>query len=252
MADPKSIDEALLQLQADLPVLTKDKDGQVGNQKTKYADLAQANEQVLTRLNALGVVWVCKPTLLLPDYRFVLDWELKHVASDTAKTGLYPVKGDTPMQQGSAITYGRRYALLAVTGVVAEDEDDDGGAASGRQYAQRAAQQSRRQQPAAEEGGAGRTAQRAAQRPRGTRPPLPGEDADPAGPVGQDQHRHMHALWRKLGFGGDENRDNRLTITAKILALPDLESSSNITRAQADQVIAALRERKDRTQGDAQ
>jgi hypothetical protein len=59
--------------------------------------------------------------------------------------------------------------------------------------------------------------------------------------------RHMHALWNELGFGGDENRDNRLTITAKILGLPDLESSSNLTRGQADQVITALRERKERT-----
>jgi hypothetical protein len=67
--------------------------------------------------------------------------------------------------------------------------------------------------------------------------------------VGQDQHRHMHALWRELGFGGDENRDNRLTITAKILSLPDLNSSSDLTRGQADRVIAALKERKERTAG---
>lgn len=243
MTDPKNIDEALHVLQADLPVLTKDKDGQVGNQKTKYADLAQANEQVLSRLNALGVIWVCKPTLLPPDYaRFALDWELKHVASDTAKTGFYPIKGDTPMQQGSAITYGRRYALLAVTGVVAENEDDDGGAASGQQYAQRATQQRVAARGGGREQSGGQTAQRAAQRPRGARPPLPGED--PNGPVGQDQHRHMHALWNELGFGGDENRDSRLTITAKIVGLPDLQSSADLTRAQADAVIAALRERK--------
>lgn len=247
MGDPKNINEALLVFQADLPVLRKDKDGQVGNQKTKYADLAQANEQVLTKLNGLGVIWACRPTLLMPDYRFVLDWELTHVASDTSKTGLYPIKGDTPMQQGSAITYGRRYALLAVTGVVAEDEDDDGGAASGRQTAQRAAQRAaqrpRQQRPAAEPDEGGQTAQRAAQRPRGNRPPLPGEEAD--GPVGQDQHRHMHVLWRELGYGGDENRETRLTITAKILGLPDLNSSTDLTRAQADRVISALRERKE-------
>ena len=244
MGDPKNIDEVLLALQADLPVLTKDKDGQVGNQKTKYADLAQANEQILTRLNALGVTWVCLPDLLLPDYRFVLKYELRHVASDTAKNGMFPLKGDTPMQQGSAITYGRRYALLAVTGVVAEDEDDDGGAASGQRYAQRAA----RQAPARpEEGQGGRTAQRRARPARGPRPALPGEDPD--GPVGQDQHRRMHALWRELGYDGDDNRETRLTITAKILGLPDLDSSASLTRGQGDQVIAALVERQQRTAG---
>jgi hypothetical protein len=63
--------------------------------------------------------------------------------------------------------------------------------------------------------------------------------------VTREQQRHMFALWNELGFGGDENRDTRLTITAKILSLPDLPSSNNLTAAQADQVIAALRERKD-------
>lgn len=240
MADPKDIDEVLLILQADLPVLTKDRDGQVGNQKTKYADLAQANTQVLSRLNALGTTWVCTPTVLLPDFRFVLQYELKHVASGTTKGGMWPLKGDTPMQQGSAVTYGRRYSLLAVTGVVAEDDDDDGASASGQQHAQRRAQQRR---PEGEERPAGQTRQRTAQRSRAAQPALPGED--PTGPVGQDQHRHMHALWRELGYDGDENRDVRLAITAKIVGLPDLNSSTDLTRAQGDQVIAALRERKD-------
>ena len=63
MGDPKDIDEALLMLQADPPVLVKDKKGQVGNQKTKYADLVQVNAVVLSRLNALGVAWVCCPDL---------------------------------------------------------------------------------------------------------------------------------------------------------------------------------------------
>jgi hypothetical protein len=129
---------------------------------------------------------------------------------------------------GSAITYARRYALLAVTGIAAEDEDDDGDAASGRQYAQRAAQQPAEAAPVAgRPGGQARsTAQRAAQRPRGGRPPLPGENADPDGPIGQDQRKHMFALWRELGYDGDANRETRLGITAKILGLPELESSS--------------------------
>lgn len=236
MTDPKNIDEAILALQADLPVLTKDKKGQVGNQKTKYADLVQANEQILTRLNTLGATWVCTPDLLLPDYRFVLRYELRHVASGTVKTGMFPIKGDSPMQQGSAITYARRYALLAVTGVVAEDEDDDGNAAAGQRYAQRAGQGRARQAPPE-----GRTVQR---QQRTGRPALPGEDPD--GPVAPEQHRHMHALWNELGFGGDENRGTRLARTANLLGLPDLNSSADLTRAQADQVIAALKARKEK------
>lgn len=244
MADPKDIDEVILLLQADLPVLRKDKDGQVGNQKTKYADLAQANEQILTRLNALGTTWVCTPTVLLPDYRFVLQYELKHVASGTAKSGTWPLKGDTPMQQGSAVTYGRRYSLLAVTGVVAEEDDDDGGAASGQNFAQRRASRA----GAAPAASTGRPMQRAQRPAAGARPPLPGEDN---GKVGADQHRHMRALWSDLGAGAEEHRDFRLRKIAEWIGVDQIDSSADLTREQADVVIERLRERKDQMAGQA-
>jgi hypothetical protein len=73
------------------------------------------------------------------------------------------------------------------------------------------------------------------------------EQAAPDEPLGDEQRKHMFALWGELGFAGDENREQRLMITAKILGLPDLESSSDLTRAEADTVIAALIERRDRT-----
>lgn len=63
-------------------------------------------------------------------------------------------------------------------------------------------------------------------------------------PVTPEQMRHMFALWNELGYTGDENRATRLDLTAKILGLPDLDSSADLTRAQADVVIAKLRERK--------
>ena len=247
-APPKDLDEALLMLQADLPVLVKDKAGQVGNQKTRYADLVQANAVVIPRLNALGLIWKTKPTLRDEDPKFVLSYVLKHVPSGECEEGFYPLKlADNPQHLGSAITYARRYALLCVTGIVSDDEDDDGQAATGQRYAQRAAAQRPRQQaPRTTADAAPADGQRTAQRrTQAARPPLPGEDPD--GPVGQDQHRHMHALWRELGYGGDENREQRLTITAKILGLPDLDSSADLTRRQADTVIAALRDRQEKT-----
>lgn len=241
MAEPQNLDEALAALQADLPVLKKDKAGH----QSKYADLVQVNAVVLARLNQLGMVWKALPTLL-DDGKFVLAYELTHVASGESESGRYPLKlSDNPQQMGSAITYARRYALLAVTGVAAEDEDDDGNAAAGRRYAQRAAAPRAAAIRGEDEPQAGRTAQRAAQRPQG-RTPLPGEDAD--GKVGQDQHRRMHALWRELGYDGDDNRDTRLAITAKILGLPELQSSADLTRAQAASVIDALRARKEKMQ----
>jgi hypothetical protein len=66
--------------------------------------------------------------------------------------------------------------------------------------------------------------------------------------VTDHQRKHMFALWRELGYDGDENRVTRLEITGKILGLDDsLESSNDLTRAEADRVITALRERKERT-----
>jgi hypothetical protein len=239
MAAPKTLDEALLVLQSDPPTLVKDKKGQVGNQKTKYADLVQVNAVVLARLNALGVVYKTKPCLRAEEPRFVLRYELKHVPSGTSEDGEYPLKlSENPMQMGSAITYARLYVLLALTGVAAEDEDDDGGgAAAGHRYAQR----NRRQQGPSVDG-EGRPAQRG-QRPRDAGPALPSEDPD--GPVGPDQHRHMRALWNDLDMGGEENRDARLTDAAEILGLADLSSSATMTRGQADRVISALRARKE-------
>lgn len=64
--------------------------------------------------------------------------------------------------------------------------------------------------------------------------------------VTRDQQKHMFALWNELGFSGDENREQRLTITAKILDAPNIESSNELTADEADRVITALVERRDR------
>jgi ERF superfamily len=57
----------------------------------------------------------------------VLAYSLVH-ASGEREDGIYPLTGGAPQEQGSAITYARRYCLCAVTGVAA-DADDDGQAA---------------------------------------------------------------------------------------------------------------------------
>jgi hypothetical protein len=186
----KNIDEALLALQADRIVLRKDRDGQVGNQRTKYADLVQANEVILARLQALGVVWKTKPTTLVvagpngqQETRFILRYKLLHVASGTFEDGDYPLPGGAnPMQNGSAITYARRYALLAITNAVADDDDDDGGGYRGRQgMAQRASARQQQSAPAP----AAETAQRAAPRPRAERA-RPAQQPDLPAPRGAE------------------------------------------------------------------
>ncbi|MER7164524.1 ERF family protein [Micromonospora sp. NPDC000207] len=233
MAAPKTLDEALIVLQADLPTLVKDKKGQVGNQKTKYADLVQVNAVVLAKLNGLGVVYKTKPTLREAEPRFVLSYELRHVASGTAEVGDYPLKlSENPMQMGSAITYARRYVLLALTGVAAEDEDDDGQTASGR-YAQRA--QPRRQ---ATEDGDQPIAQRAQQPGRQAGgPPLPGEQQRPgAGGISEPQSRKLHACLREAGMS---DRDQALLYISEVVGTP-IESTAQLSKSQAARAIDAL------------
>jgi len=96
--------------------------------KSKYADLAHVVEGVVPALNQAGV-----GVLQCPGF----DGEMVSVtttflhesgASVTSTLHMRPSKFD-PQGVGSAITYARRYALLAMTG--AAPEDDDGNAASG-------------------------------------------------------------------------------------------------------------------------
>lgn len=215
--------EALLELQAKPPVLTKNKAGH----QSKYADLVQVNEQVLSRLNELGVIWSCLPNFT-EDGKFVLEYELEHVASATKKSGRWPLKlSDNPQQMGSATTYGRRYALLAVTGIAAEDEDDDGQAASGRRTAQRAPQARREPAAPAPERN---TAQRA-QRPAG--PPLPGEDGDGITPR---QQSLLHVL---LGKVGKSEREAGLGYISDVLER-EITSTKQLSKADAKRVIDHL------------
>ena len=109
---------ALAKIQANLPRIPKNSNAQYG----KYADLADVNGILLPILAAEGLTWTCWPTML--DGQFVLRCILIHADSDDELSCFYPLPSSAPQTMGGAITYARRYALLAVTGVVADDDDD--------------------------------------------------------------------------------------------------------------------------------
>ncbi len=155
-----SLSEALLAFQSDLPALVKDKDGQAGNIKTKYADLVQVNREVLSRLNKLDILYTTKP-MVLHDGRFVLGYKLEHVPSGEYIEGAYPVSvNENSQRMGSQISYARRYVLLAITGVAAEEEEDDGNMT---RTAQRAARPRSQAVGTDQSGGPAKTAQRSPQ-----------------------------------------------------------------------------------------
>ena len=219
---PMDINEVILLIQKNPPVLVKDQDGQVGNQKTKYVNLIQVNEKVLPLLNANGVIYTCLPNML-DDGRFALEYELLHVPSGTAKRGKYALKlSEQPMQMGSAITYARRYALLAVLGLVAENEDDDGGA--GRGAAQRQAKRATPEQQ-------GEVAQR---RPSG--PPLPSEGANL---LTDAQLTKVQVLFREKGLTAP---DLKKAFMEEVIGHP-LGQTKDLTKVEAAKVIDRLERR---------
>lgn len=131
-----SLAEALAAFQAELPSVTKGQEAKIDSRRTgqsfaySYADLADISDVALPLLGKHGLAWSCKPTVGL-DGTFVLHYRLFHGASDQVDEGLWPLpSANIPFQEmGSAITYARRYALCAVTGIAPRDEDDDAASA---------------------------------------------------------------------------------------------------------------------------
>jgi phage tail protein X len=111
--------------------------------RSKYADLAGVVEAVVPALNEHGIAVLQHPGF---DGDLVsVTTELLHESGASVRStlSLRPSKND-PQGVGSAVTYGRRYALLAMTG--AAPEDDDGNLASGpRTEARRSAPQEPRE-----------------------------------------------------------------------------------------------------------
>ena len=122
--------KALAALQANLPRVGKDQKANAGQYSYTYADLAAVSAAVIPLLSKHGLAFIAKPTW--SGERFVLAYSLLH-ESGQREDGEYPLPDRaTPQQLGSAITYGRRYCLCAVTGVAPEDDDDDAAAAAHR------------------------------------------------------------------------------------------------------------------------
>ncbi len=121
---PATIAEALAAFQADLPSVTLD--GENPHFKSKFATLANITHTVLPRLNEYGIAFSATPQV--GEHGFVMEAHLLHESGEKLSAS-FPITETNPQKVGSAVTYFRRYALAALTGVVA-DADDDGNTAS--------------------------------------------------------------------------------------------------------------------------
>lgn len=119
-----SLVSALAAFQAELPQVAKTSTAAAGKFTYDYADLADVSAAVLPVLGRNGLAWSAVPTLT--ENGFALLFALRHEAGDAIE-GVYPLPPATmaPQQLGAAITYARRYALCAVTGVAPGGEDSD-------------------------------------------------------------------------------------------------------------------------------
>lgn len=96
--------------------------------KSKYADLSEVVEAVVPALNDAGIGVMQFPAFDGETVSITTVFIHESGASITGTLDLRPSKTD-PQGIGSATTYGRRYSLLAMSGMA--PEDDDGNAASG-------------------------------------------------------------------------------------------------------------------------
>lgn len=122
-----SIAKALLEFQADAPALQRDAINP--HFKSKFISLENLMSQVIPIANKHGLVISQFPTTL--DGQPALRTRITHAESGEhiEDVMLLQAGKQDPQAQGSAITYARRYALMAGLGLVA-DEDDDGARAS--------------------------------------------------------------------------------------------------------------------------
>jgi ERF superfamily len=124
---PPTLAAALAELQQHLPRIPRTATGQAGNRTYKYPPYDRILARVRPVLAAHGWVWNSTPTLSVAERptRFVLAYNLTYLPTGESISGSYPLTEGPPQQQGSQISYAKRYCLVAVLDLVVVGEDDD-------------------------------------------------------------------------------------------------------------------------------
>lgn len=128
MTEPLSnLAAALAAFQAEMPTVAKAQKANVptksgGSYSYTYAGLPDVVAAVTPLLTKHGLAFSCCPRRA-EDGTYELSGVLLHESGETL-TGSLPIFGRQAQEIGSAITYGRRYLLGCMTGVVTDDDDD--------------------------------------------------------------------------------------------------------------------------------
>jgi len=76
------------------------------------------------------------------------------------------------------------------------------------------------------------------------------DTAEPEDVITAEQTERMYGLWAEVGYGGPANEANRLTVTANALGIKILRDMQELSRTQADQMIARLEAKRDELRGE--
>jgi ERF superfamily protein len=196
---------AVVAAQAEMTNAPKDTKGQVGNQIRFYTDLPTITDHVRPILAKHGLGYVQFPCNTLTGH-VGLTTRLIHASGEWLEDEYSMPAGQGAQGVGSALTYARRYALMALLGIAADD--DDGAAASQGQ-------------------------------PKAARRPTQAQGGKTVTPA------QLTKLGVSFGENGIKDRDARLAYVATIVGHP-VESSKDLTTTEAGQVIDALEARRTR------
>jgi hypothetical protein len=173
--------KALLAFQKEAPDLHKDSKAVVptksgGKYEYRYLGLDGAMEKIRPLLTKHGLVLIQLPTVL--DGKPALRTKLMHESGEAEEDTMLVLGAADPQGQGSALTYARRYSIMAVLGLVA-DEDDDATAA-----------QPKRNGPA-----------------KAGEPPAQADEPEPENRPTNAQHRKLAAVLKELETTRPSNPD---------------------------------------------
>lgn len=97
--------------------------------KTRYADLASVMAACIPALTANGIA-VLQPPCEIDGQRYVKTI-LAHESGETVECAVPLIVSKNDMQgYGSAVTYARRYGLMAMAGIAPDDDDGNAAVAS--------------------------------------------------------------------------------------------------------------------------
>lgn len=124
----KNIEAALLQVQMTLGAVKKDSENP--HFHNTYASLEAVIAAVKGPLNDAGILFMQMPTIPPFENHLALRTVFIHAASGETieDVTVLPLQKADPQGAGSAITYARRYALLAALGIPTEDDDAESAA----------------------------------------------------------------------------------------------------------------------------